>query len=174
MFERIIKSFDLKDAGSVILLHGNLKEEFFLTSSKIDEYKNSKKSNFNFLFWNYGIENKKDVFFYSKHNNAYCIDKNAFEFLWTRIKKSGSVSRPTNNPEETVEYKKRSIALSIWTEINQNDFISSINNVSNLFKVSQGVTDNAFASFVKDLSTLLDDQTFKDTFDIFSKQKVGS
>ncbi len=169
MFERIIKSFDLKDAGSVVFIHGNLKEEFFLTSSDVDDYKNSKKSIFSFLFWNYGVENKKDVLFYNKHNKAFCVDQDAFNLLWNKINKKESATKPTNLPEEIKEYKKRKIAHSIWKEIDQNQFISSVNEISNLFRITQVGPDIAFASFVQDLSTLLDDSSFKDTFIFISE-----
>jgi SpoVK/Ycf46/Vps4 family AAA+-type ATPase len=175
MFERINSSFSIKDSSSVVLIHGNVKEEIFLTNTSPEKFGSSHFSRFELAFWHYAATLGKKVVFFDQINNFYTYDQESFDMVYPIIKGN---NKPHYEVADYLIYQKdlntketRKVSKSLINKMSLNnyDFIK-LETKSDLLRISQERED--FKTFINHLKPLLDSSEIKDLFIYISDMKT--
>jgi replication-associated recombination protein RarA len=124
-FERLITEFNIKDSGTVSFVYGALKEEFYLLQGKNLGITKSKLSSFQFLFWNYAVQNGFDVVFVTKGERGHCLDKQSADQIQKALLNSSDIPIHNIYPinKGFANLNNREVAKNLVEDINSDGFL---------------------------------------------------
>lgn len=168
-FDRIISTFNIDDSATVNFIYGDVTEEIFINSQKLDNVDKINFVDLRFLLWEYSSANEFDSIFFDEYNNTFTFDSLSYTNYLANLNHRAILSSEVNNA--VVDQEKHNVFSNrllnkIWLDSKSNSLkYSKSKNQETIFPIGS----NGFPSFLTQLNKLLENENFNNTIIVLNR-----